>query len=64
MTEHNGIAWPKALAIYDKHLYYLDPPYDKLERIDLADFSEVQTIMDNESDLKSFIVFKNRRSTS
>lgn len=62
MTEDNGIAWPKALAIHDKHLYYLDPRYDKLERIDLADFREVQTILDNESDLKSFVVFKNRKS--
>ena len=64
MTESNGISWPKALAIYDKRLYYLDPRHEKLERIDLSEFSEVDKILDNEPDLKSFIVFKNRKSKS
>lgn len=64
MTEGNGISLPKALAVYERRLYFLDPRYDKLERVSLENISNAETIIDNESDLKSFVVFKKRQSKS
>lgn len=65
LTEENGISLPKALAVYDRHLYYMDPRYDKLERVMLDEAnaaSNPEIVMDNESDLKYFVVFKKRQS--
>lgn len=59
----NGISLPKALAVYDRHLYFLDPRYDKLERVSLENVSNAEMILDNESDLKSFVVFHKRVSS-
>ncbi len=60
MTENNGISLPKALAVYDRHLYYLDPRYDKLERVNLEKVEDAEIIRDNEADLRYFTVFKKR----
>ncbi|XP_073976140.1 low-density lipoprotein receptor-related protein megalin isoform X3 [Rhodnius prolixus] len=54
------VSLPKALAVHNKMLYVMDPRYDKLERIDLDTGKNVQTIMDNEPDLKTFTIFKKR----
>lgn len=62
LTENNGISLPKALAVYDKHLYYLDPRYEKLERVMIEEPINTEVIMDNEADLKSFVIFRNRQS--
>lgn len=56
------VSLPKALAVHNKMLYVMDPRYDKLERIDLDTGKNVQTIMDNEPDLKTFTIFKKRPS--
>ncbi|XKL63596.1 hypothetical protein PGB90_005960 [Kerria lacca] len=62
LTENNGISLPKALAVYDKHLYYLDPRYEKLERVMIEEPINTEVIMDNEADLKSFVIFRNRQT--
>lgn len=60
LTEDKGISLPKALAVYDKRLYYLDPRYEKIERVDIATGDNSKTIIDNEPDLKTFTIFRKR----
>jgi len=60
LSEKNNLKQPVALAVYEKRLYYLDPLYDKIERVDLPSGENPRLIMDNESDLKNFVVFKKR----
>lgn len=62
LTEANNIRLPKALAVHESRLYYLDPLYDKIERIDLPAGENPKLIMDNESELKNFVIFKKRAS--
>ncbi|XP_065212523.1 low-density lipoprotein receptor-related protein 2 isoform X2 [Planococcus citri] len=64
MSEMNGVSLPKALAVYERRLYFLDPHYDKLERVSLDNVSNSEIILDNESDLKSFVVFQKRQTKS
>lgn len=59
----NMISYPRALAVYNKKLYILDPRYDKLERVDVETGNNPQTIIDNQPDLKTFTIFKKRQST-
>lgn len=60
MSEENNLKQPKAIAVADSRLYYLDPLYDKIERVDLPSGDNPKLIMDNEADLKTFVVFKKR----
>lgn len=41
-------------------LYYLDSSYEKVERVDLPDGLNPETLLENESDLKSLKVFQKR----
>jgi low density lipoprotein-related protein 2 len=60
LDEKNSISLPKALAVYDKRLYYLDPRFERLERVDIATGDNAKTMMDNEPDLKTFTIFRKR----
>lgn len=60
LTEANHIAQPKALAVYESRLYYLDSSYEKVERVDLPDGLNPEMLLENESDLKSLKVFQKR----
>ncbi|CAB3367800.1 Hypothetical predicted protein [Cloeon dipterum] len=60
LTESNNIALPKTLAVLDSRLYLLDPKYDKLERLDLPNGDNSRLLLDNESDLRSFIIYRKR----
>lgn len=61
LTERNDISRPKALAVLDRRLYYLDPMYEKLARVDLPSGNNTKLILENEPDLKTFIIFKKRQ---
>ncbi|XP_043497943.1 low-density lipoprotein receptor-related protein 2 isoform X2 [Polistes fuscatus] len=56
----NNIALPKALAVHESKLYLLDPVYDKIERVDLPNGDNPTTIVDNDSELKTMIIYKKR----
>lgn len=43
-----------------KLLYYMDPRYDKLVRVWMNDTKNPEIILENEADLKYFVVFKKR----
>nr|XP_045622888.1 low-density lipoprotein receptor-related protein 2-like isoform X5 [Procambarus clarkii] len=60
LTEVNNIARPKALAVYESSLYYLDALYEKVVRVDLPDGGNQQMLLENEPDLKSLKVFQKR----
>lgn len=60
LSESNDIARPKALAVADSRLYYLDPMYEKLVRVDLPKGDNAKIILENENDLKTFTIFKKR----
>jgi low density lipoprotein-related protein 2 len=62
LSQSNNIAHPKALAVLDSRLYYLDPSYEKIERVDLPKGDNPKLIIDNEADLKTFTIFRKRRS--
>ncbi|KAF5276464.1 hypothetical protein FQA39_LY06533 [Lamprigera yunnana] len=62
LTEENSISRPKALAVLDRRLYYLDPVFEKLERVDLLGGQlNPKLLLENESDLKTFTVYKKRQ---
>lgn len=62
LSESNNIAYPKALGVLDSRLYYLDPSYEKIERVDLPKGDNPKLLIDNEADLKTFIIFRKRPS--
>ncbi|XP_024940882.1 low-density lipoprotein receptor-related protein 2 isoform X2 [Cephus cinctus] len=56
----NNIALPKALAVHDSKLYYLDQLHDKVERVDLPKGNNPKIIIDNDSELKTLTIYKKR----
>lgn len=60
LSESNDISRPKSLAILDMRLYFIDPLYEKITRVDLPGGDNPKTILENEPDLKSLTVFKKR----
>lgn len=60
LKEENDIAKPKSLGILESRLFYLDPVYEKIVRVDLPNGDNPKTIMENEPDLKSMTIFKKR----
>lgn len=60
LAEQNDIYKPKALAVLDSRLYYLDSSYEKLARVDLPQGNNERIIIENEADLKTFTIFKKR----
>lgn len=64
LDQKNNIAYPQAIGVIDRRLYYLDPRYDKLERVDVSDGLNPQLIIDNDADLKTFTIFRKRPGNS
>ena len=62
--DNHAISYPKTLAVLDNRLYFLDPRFEKIERIDLTNPEESKILMSNENDLRSFTIFKKRLSQS
>lgn len=60
LDESNNIGQAKALAVMNNTLFYLDPMYEKLVRVDLNDINNPKVILENEPDLRTFTIFKKR----
>ncbi|XP_039499245.1 low-density lipoprotein receptor-related protein 2 isoform X1 [Drosophila santomea] len=60
MKDSHPMAKPRSLGILDHRLYYLDPLYERIVRIDLPHGDNPKTIVDNESDLRSMMIYKKR----
>lgn len=62
LTEENDLSRPKALGVLGSRLYYLDPIYEKLMRIDLPEGNNPKAILENEPDLRTFTIFRKRQA--
>ncbi|XP_048506028.1 low-density lipoprotein receptor-related protein 2 isoform X2 [Athalia rosae] len=60
LSTANNIAAPKSLAVYESRLYYLDPAFEKIEKVDLPNGDNPQIIIGNDSDLKTLTIYKKR----
>lgn len=61
LTEENAIARPKALGVIGSRLFYLDPMYEKLVRVDLPNGNNPKFILENEQELRTFTIYKKRQ---
>lgn len=64
LTAENNMAMPKAIAVHESRLYYLDSLFDKIERVDLPDGNNPITIIDNDSELRTLTIYKKRATGS
>lgn len=64
LTEQNDISKPKSLAVLESRLYFIDPVYEKIVRVDLPAGDNSKTILENEPDLRAMIIFKKRSMLS
>ena len=44
----------------ERRLYYLDPIYEKVVRVDLPNGDNPKTLIDNEVDLRTMVMFRKR----
>ena len=58
---NNNIAKPTGIAVMDRRLYYVDPKYEKVARVDSSDGSNEQTLVTNEADLRTLNIFRKRQ---
>lgn len=63
LSEKDSIAQPKALGILDSRLYYLDPIYEKIVRVDLPNADNPKNILENEAELKGMTIYRKRLIT-
>ena len=60
-SKNHPIAKPTGIAVMDRRLYYLDPKYEKVARVDAADGSGEEVLIDNEVNLRSLNIFRKRQ---
>ncbi|CAH1155627.1 unnamed protein product [Phaedon cochleariae] len=60
LNEENYIASPRAIGVMGSRLFYLDTVFEKLVQVALPSGGNAKAIMENESSLKSFTIFKKR----
>ncbi|KAK2724586.1 hypothetical protein QYM36_001171, partial [Artemia franciscana] len=60
LSEKNGIAKPQALSVFESRMYYLDPVYEEIARVDLPSGDKKVVLMDNTPDLKTMKLFQKR----
>nr|XP_022902920.1 low-density lipoprotein receptor-related protein 2 [Onthophagus taurus] len=61
ISEGDNTGRIKALGILDHTLFYLDPLYEKLVRLELNDLNNSKPLIENDPDLKTFTIFKKRQ---
>ena len=60
IIDKKGINKPVALAVMERRLYYLDPVYEKVVRVDLPNGDNPKTLIDNEVALRTMVMFRKR----
>lgn len=56
-----NVAQPKALGVYENRLYYLDPKYERIGRVDLPAGDNPKVLLENEPDLKTFVIYQKQQ---
>ena len=59
--KNHHIAKVTGLAVMDRRLFYLDPKYEKVARVDAADGSGEVPLITNEVGLRSLNIFRKRQ---
>ena len=59
--KNDPIAKPTGIAVLDRRLYYVDPKYEKVSRVDASDGSNEEVLIDNEVHLRSLNIFRKRQ---
>jgi low density lipoprotein-related protein 2 len=54
------IAKPMALAVMERRLYYLDPKFEQVVRVDLPNGENAKVLLSNEPDLRTLNIYRNR----
>ena len=49
------------IAVKDRRLYYLDPNYEKVARVDATDGTQETILLKNEADLRTLNIFQKRQ---
>ena len=52
------------IAVMDRRLYYLDPAYERVVRVDATDGSNQQNLLDNISGLRTLNIFRKRQRSA
>ena len=60
-ANNNHIAKPTGIAVMDRRLYYVDPKYEKVARVDSSDGSAEHILLENEADLRTLNIFRKRQ---
>jgi low density lipoprotein-related protein 2 len=55
------VAKPTGIAVMDRRLYYVDPVYEKVVRVDSSDGSNEDILVDNEPNLRTLNIFQKRQ---
>ena len=59
--KNHPVAKPTGIAVMDRRLYYVDPVYEKVVRIDSSDGSNEDILLDNEPNLRTLNIFQKRQ---
>lgn len=59
--KNHPVARPTAIAVMDRRLYFVDPLYEKVSRVDASDGSNEEVLLDNEANLRSLNIFRKRQ---
>jgi hypothetical protein len=49
-----------ALAVMERRLYYLDPKFEQVVRVDLPNGENAKVLLSNEPDLRTLNIYRNR----
>ena len=59
--QNHPVAKPTGIAVMDRRLYYVDPVYEKVVRVDSSDGSNEDILVDNEPNLRTLNIFQKRQ---
>ncbi|XP_040583657.2 LOW QUALITY PROTEIN: low-density lipoprotein receptor-related protein 2 [Lepeophtheirus salmonis] len=62
--KNHPIAKATGIAVMDRRLYYLDPLYEKVVRVDVTDGSNEQILIENEANLRTLNIFQKRQRSA
>ena len=59
--QNHPVAKPTGIAVMDRRLYYVDPVYEKVVRVDSSDGSNEDVLLENEPHLRTLNIFQKRQ---
>lgn len=56
----DNLSKPKSLAVFESRVYFLDPVYERVSKVDLPNGDNLKVLKENEPDLKFLTIWKKR----